>query len=83
MAASPDDLAQTRVDALDRVGRVDHPPHRRRRREEHNDKRPGPTSEGGQARELNVPVLCLKACRAAADCRVDWPDRRKRSTVPY
>ncbi len=58
--ACPDDLAQSRVDALNRVGRVDHPADLRREGEERNHVAPGPAPTGHHGGGLLAPRAGLE-----------------------
>ena len=71
-----DDLAQPAVKALDGVGRVDHPPHRRAEGKEGNDTVPGPAPGRHDGGELLSPGAGLQSielgrCRLRTGGRVD------------
>ena len=81
MPACLDDLAQPGVDALDGIGRVDHPAYRRREGKEGNHPVPGSTPGGSHGGEFLPPgTLCegiqFGQSRFGTGGRVNRPDRR-------
>ena len=77
-----DDLAKPRIDALDRVGRVDHPADLRREREERNHVAPGPAPGGHHGGEFLAPGPLLEGIELGlgglgTGGRVDRPDGRR------
>ena len=81
MPARLDDLAQPGVDALDGIGRVDHPAYRRREGKEGNHPVPGPTPGGSHGGEFLAPRplregLQFSHGRFGAGRRVNRLDRR-------
>ena len=82
MATGFDDLPQLRVDAFERVGRVDQAPDVGRKREERNDVRPGAAPGGDDRRKLPAPRPALEGVergtrRLGARGGVDRPQRRR------
>ena len=60
MAARFDDLAHPRVDALERIGRVDHAPNLGRKREERNHLGPGAAPGRDDGRKVRAPRALLE-----------------------
>ena len=82
MPARLDDLAQPGIDALDDIGRIDHPTDRRWEGEEGNDPIPGPPPSGSHAGEFLAPRPLREGLqfghgRFGAGCCVNRLDRRR------
>ena len=80
VAAGLDDFAQARVDALERVGGVDHAPHVGRKGEERNDVRPRAAPRRDDRRKPLAPRAARKGVERRARGlrarrRVDRPQR--------
>src|SRR5687767_15535743 len=83
MATRFNDLPEPGIDALERVGGVDHPPHLRREGKERRDQRPRAAPRGDDGGKLlpqwaRGQVVEAPQGDLRGRGRVEWPERRRK-----